>query len=216
MKRLRFTLITDGSSDKALIPVIHWLLSQYYPNLPLDGEWADLARLPVPPQNLAQKIASGCCLYPCDLLFIHRDAESELHNVRVAEIQQAVEDAQEISRGKSLSLPHHLCVIPIRMLEAWLLFDIIGIRRAAANPNGRVPIQLPPLNSLESLPDPKNTLYQLLRTASELHGRKLKKLRPQASVHRLAECIDDFSPLRKLPAFQALENEIQCIQNPGE
>ncbi len=39
MKRLRFTLITDGSSDKALIPIIHWLLSQHYPNLPLDGEW---------------------------------------------------------------------------------------------------------------------------------------------------------------------------------
>lgn len=211
MNRLRFTLISDGSSDKALIPILHWLLSQYYPDLPLDGEWADLARLPKPPKGLAQKIASGSCLYPCDLLFIHRDAEREPHGARVTEIQHAVETAQEMLEEKSLLLPRHVCVIPVHMLEAWLLFDINGIRRSAGNPNGKISIQLPPLNRLESLPDPKNTLYQLLRSACELHGRKLKKYRPQISVHRLTECIDDFSPLRELAAFQFLENEIRNL-----
>ncbi len=170
-----------------------------------------MARLPTPPQNLAQKIVIGSYLYPCDLLFIHRDAERKQHDVRVAEIRQAVDGAQEILDEKQLSLPRHVCVIPVHMLEAWLLFDINGIRQAVANPNGKIPIQLPPLNRLESLPDPKSTLYELLRTASELHGRKLKKFRPQTSVHRLAECIDDFSPLRKLPAFQSLEKEIHGI-----
>lgn len=213
MSRLCFTLISDGSSDKSLIPIIHWLLSQHYPNRPLDGEWADLARLPSPPQNLAQKIVKGCQLYPCDILFIHRDAEKESHDVRVDEIQHAVEDAQEILVAKSTQplLPRYACVIPIRMSEAWLLFDIDCIRKAAANPNGKISLHLPSLNRLESLPDPKKILHELLCSASGLNGRNLKKFRPQSSVHRLAEYIDDFSPLRKLPAFQALEEEVQTV-----
>ncbi len=213
MNRLRFTLITDGSSDKALIPIIHWLLSQNYPNIPVDGEWADLARLPSPPKKLAEKIVMGCCLYPCDLLFVHRDAERELHDVRAEEIRKAVEDARGnlVVKQSEQLLPRYVCVIPIRMLETWLLFDINGIRKAAANPNGKSLIQLPALNRLELLPDPKKTLYQLLRSASGLNGRKLEKFRPQSSVHRLAEYIDDFSPLRELSAFRFLEKEIQDI-----
>lgn len=156
MSRLRFTLITDGSSDKTLIPVIHWLLRQHYPDQPIDGEWADLARLPSPPENLAQKIIRGCQLHPCDILFIHRDAERALRDVRVAEIQRAVGDAQAVLAESQQPLPcYYACVIPVRMLEAWLLFDIEGIRKASANPSGEIALQLPPLNRLESLPDPK-------------------------------------------------------------
>lgn len=213
MNSLCFTLITDGSSDKALIPIIHWLLSQRYPNQPLDGEWANLARLPFPPKSLAQKILVSCNLHPCDILFIHRDAEKEPRDARVTEIQQAVEEARAIlaTDSKAKPLPCYVCVIPVRMLEAWLLFDLEGIRKAAANPNGTIALQLPPLNRLESLVDPKEKLYQLLRSATERSGRMLKKFKPQTSVHRLAEDIDDFSPLRDLPAFRAFEKELLTL-----
>ena len=67
---------------------------------------------------------------------------------------------------------------------------------------------LPPLNRIEFTPDPKKLLHDLLRCASGLSGRRLKKYRVEASVHRLAELIRDYSPLRGLPAFQALEREL--------
>jgi hypothetical protein len=48
----------------------------------------------------------------------------------------------------------------------------------------------------------------LLREASGLTGRQSKRFRPETQVHRLAELIDDFSPLHGLPAFQAFDKEL--------
>lgn len=213
MMELRFTLISDGSSDKALLPILHWLLSQYYPDTPINGEWADLARLLTPPNKLTEKILFSCRLYPCNLLFIHRDAENKSLDIRREEIAEAVTNAQDRlhESNEASLLPNHICVIPVRMTETWLLFDDLAIRKAASNPNGRVPLSLPSFKKLEHLPDPKKELHDLLCKASELRGRRLKKFKPREGVHRLAECIDDYSRLRNLPAFQALENEIRKL-----
>ena len=72
-------------------------------------------------------------------------------------------------------------------------------------------MDLPPLSRLEEIPDPKATLYQLLRQASGLGGRRLKRFPVERSMHRIAENIDDFSSLRQLPAFAALEADIRDV-----
>jgi len=95
------------------------------------------------------------------------------------------------------------------MQEAWLLFDEPAIRTAAGNPNGRDHLDLPRLQHLEGLPDPKEVLYELLRTASGLSGRRRKKLPVSQLAQRVSDFIDDFAPLRTLPAFTALEVEIR-------
>jgi hypothetical protein len=97
------------------------------------------------------------------------------------------------------------------MQEAWLLFDEKAIRNAAGNPNGRTPLNLPVVTELEQLPDPKNDLYELLREASGLHGRRRKRFAVNIAARRVAEFIDDFTPLRTLPAFKALEAEVETI-----
>jgi hypothetical protein len=43
-----------------------------------------------------------------------------------------------------------------------------ALRRAAGNPAGRSPLSLPPLSKIEAIPDPKETLHELLRVATEL------------------------------------------------
>ena len=75
MQRLRFTLVGDGSSDRALIPILTWLLRQYWEGTPIQAEFSDLRWLPNPPKKLSQRIDKSVELYPCDLLFVHRDAE---------------------------------------------------------------------------------------------------------------------------------------------
>lgn len=99
------------------------------------------------------------------------------------------------------------------MTEVWLLFNEAVIRTAAENPRGRQPIQLPDIAKLEQLPDPKSDLCQILRRASGFTGRRLKKFqaREREKIQRVAELIDDFSPLRTLSAFQLLEDEIEKI-----
>ena len=205
MKELRYTLLSDGSSDKALLSLLSWLLQSHHVECAIQSNWAALRRLPKPPKTLSSRIISSLDLYPCDLLFVHRDAEKEPREKRVVEIQEALQAV------KSVQVPPAVCVIPVRMQEAWLLFDESALRRAAGNPHGRQPLDLPDVTKLEELPDPKNILYKLLREASGLSPRRLQKFSVNELVHRVAALIDDFTPLRSLPAFMMLESEIEQV-----
>jgi hypothetical protein len=96
------------------------------------------------------------------------------------------------------------------MQEAWLLFDEAVIRLAADNPRGRVSLEIPPMEKLEEVADPKDLLWRALMTASGLRPGRRHRFLPAARIHRVAELIDDFSPLRKLSAFQALEEDLRA------
>jgi hypothetical protein len=102
-----------------------------------------------------------------------------------------------------------VCVVPVRAMEAWLLIDEDALRSAAGNPKGRHPLDMPPLGTLESLPQPKARLNGLLRAASGLPPRR--RFHPPPRIHRLADLIKDFSPLRHLPAFRELEADVLGI-----
>lgn len=203
MKELRYTLLTDGSSDRALLPLLNWLLREMRVQLAIQPIWADLGRLRNRPKDLAERIATCIAFYPCDLLFIHRDAERESRQTRVSEIERALAGV-----GSSQTVPPAVCVVPVRMQEAWLLFDESAIRRAAGNPNGRQPVQLPKMTDCEALPDPKTILHTALRDASGLAGRRLRQFDPHQAALRLADLIGGFAPLRALPAFRRLEADL--------
>ncbi|MEH2256566.1 hypothetical protein [Nostoc sp.] len=210
MKELCYTFLSDGSSDKALMPLLTWLLQVNQVECAIQPQWADLRRLREPPKTLSLRITKSLELYPCDLLFVHRDSEREPREKRVTEIQEALKEAVQ----PSVKVPPTVCVIPVRMQEAWLLFDKVALRKAAGNPYGRQSLELPDIHKLEQLPDPKDILHELLCKASGLTGRRLKQFssdKVNGCVHRLAELINDFSPLRALSAFQALDAEIKEV-----
>lgn len=200
MRELRYTLTTDGSSDRALIPLLSWLLRSQNVTRAIQPAWADLRRLPRPAHGLTQRIVRSIELYPCDLLFVHRDAEREPLAARQAEIRRALEQAIT-----NTTVPPRVCVVPVRMTEAWLLCDERAIRRAAGNPNGAEEITLPSVHELEDVPDPKSVLHEALRAASGLHGRRLKRFAADQASIRITQLISDFGRLRNLPAFAALE-----------
>lgn len=194
---MQFTLLTDGSSDIVLLPILSWLLGQHTKQS-FAPQWADLRNLRVPPKTLSDKIRTALEIYPCHLLFVHRDAENEAPDVRVHEINRALD---------GLEHPPVVRVIPVRMQEAWLLFDAVALRRAAGCPNGKMDLDLPSIDRLEGL-NTKKVLHDCLRRASGLVGRRAKDFRPHVNAHRLAEILDDFGPLRALPAFRMLELEV--------
>lgn len=211
MDELRYTLLSDGPSDKALMPILTWLLRQVVPDLPIQPRWADLRRLYCPPRQLCDRIQKSIELFPCDLLFVHRDAETTPLEERLNEIKRAVVDA-DINKNVSAVV----CVVPVRMTEAWLLFDVEAIRQAAGNPNGTTSLQLPSMSTVENLTDPKRILNDLLRKATGLGTHRRRRFVTSSAVQRIPEYIEDFSPLRVLPAFVALEaNILRIIESQG-
>lgn len=209
MKSISFALLSDGSSDAALLL---WVLREHAEaQVGFHPQWADLRRLGRPPDTLALRIAAAAQIYRPDLLFIHRDAEGEPAQDRHAEIAAAIEQAKEQRFNLS-----YLAVVPIRMQEAWLLVDEAAIRRAAGNPFGKCHLDLPALKQVESLPDPKAILHQALRQACSLHGRRLRKFNVGKATHRVAGYTTSFETLRRLSAFQRLESDVeQFLRNAG-
>jgi hypothetical protein len=204
---MRFTLVSDGPSDRALLYPLKWLLQAKGVNEPIESAWADLRSFPRPFPTLELKIRAAIELFPCDVLFVHRDAEREPRENRVAEIRSAI---QHISTDFFAGRPY-ACVVPVRMTEAWLLFDETAIRQAAGNPNSTTPLNLPLVSRVEDLPDPKAVLNNALIRATDKPHRRLKKFRTGLAVQRVAELISDYAPLRSTTAFQALETELQTL-----
>jgi hypothetical protein len=100
-------------------------------------------------------------------------------------------------------------LITVRMMESWLLISESAIRTASGNPQGRKPLEIPKISSLEGIADPKSLLFKLLRDASELKGRRLKKFSETEARKIIAVEIEDFSPLLRLRAFQALKEALK-------
>lgn len=198
---VRYTLVGDGPFDCALMPVIRWALLQHAQVTSIAGEFAEPHRLPKQANGLAPRVMAAIGLYPCNLLFVHRDTEGQGRQQRLTEIHSAL-------NGNRIP---YVPVIPIRMTEAWLLIAEDAIRSASGNPNGQIPLNLPSIVRLEARPDPKRDLHQALRTASMLTGRQLKRFDERTSARRVAELITDYSPLRALSAFRNFEADLTTI-----
>ena len=116
---LRYILVTDGSSDVVLLPILDWILQTQGVRQAIQGEWADLRRVRWSGKPmLADKVSAALQYNSCDILFVHRDAEREPRANRVEEISRAIEVVRRIR-----PVSPAVCVVPVRMQEAWLLFD---------------------------------------------------------------------------------------------
>jgi len=130
------------------------------------------------------------------VLFVHRDAEGETLDQRLREFD-------------GVQRSDYVPVIPVRMSEAWILFDAEAIAKAAGRPSATVVV--PKVSDLESLIDPKAALEKLLfKAAGSPTGRK-KKTFDRSLVSRrvnVASLIEDFAPLEALEAFQRFQEAL--------
>lgn len=203
MKDIKLTLIADGSSDTCLLEIIRWTLNDLYPQRIFEVVEADYRWLKKPFKSLEEKIKNAESYFPYDILIVHRDAEKTDKNVikeRYNEIKRAV-----IANGNLI----FVCLVPVTMMEAWLLIDTNALKKAAGNRNYSKHIELPNIKNLEKTKDPKEIIHKLLKEISGLKGRNLDKFNVHQAVHLVAENIDDFSPLRNLGAFKIFENELK-------
>jgi len=195
---LRYTLLADGSSDRCLLPIIDWVLADTPASQgSFVSQVADLRGLSTGGMDLRSRAQQAVARWPCDVLFVHRDAEGAPLADRLAEIRAATEELEA----------QRVPLIPVRMTEAWLLIDEAAIRSAADNPHGTAAIPLPELKRIEREVDPKALLYRCLQAASGKTGRKLARFRRSLPkrAHLVVGAISNFSPLRELSAFARFE-----------
>jgi len=189
---LRFALLADGPRDRALLSIIRWVLLQLVPALELPEPGF---RARGPGRDIADEMREAIRIHSPGILFVHRDAEGQDPALRRRQIPDI--DAPLVR------------VVPVRMTEAWLLIDEAAIRTAASHPRGRGDLGLPPLHQLERVPDPKAILEQALLVAAEVRGRRRKVMQRDLPelCRRVADLIDNFAPLRRLPAFATFERD---------
>ena len=197
MDLIRYTLLADGTSDEVLLPIIDWLMAQHCPAARIVSVFArDIG--PVG-NDLLMRVPAALRNFPCDILFVHRDAERMAREDRLREINEALVDTR---------IPV-VPIVPIRMTEAWLLADEGAIRFASGNASGRNPLNLPAKRQWESLPDPKEVLREALLVASGRTGRALGKFRPERVQSLITRRSESFHALRGLSAFDAFERDLK-------
>lgn len=193
-KSIVFTLVADGPSDRILMHVIRWALHECSVRVEKQ-QWADPHIVGRNGSDVQSKLKVAMEVYPANIFFIHRDAESESYGDRVREIDASVPELVEC----------YVPVVPVRMTEAWFLHDVDAIRDASGNPNGKCALRLPPCAKVESCRDPKKVLFEALLDATELRGRRReKKDRPKELSRmraRVAELIKSYDSLRGVPSF---------------
>lgn len=201
---LTYTLSSEGSSDQMLLPLLDWVLRQCSREL-FNGQWANPDAFDNPAKDAATRIQQSLRYYESDLLFMHRDADGTPLAQRTKEIEDAIAAAH-------LGHPA-VCVVPVKMTEAWFLFDETAIRYAADNPDGTVPLGLPTHAEAQRRADPKALLREAILTASEASGRQRRGIERGISLrkHIVASRIEDYSPLRAHQAFQQLEHSVRRI-----
>lgn len=202
--RIRFGLITEGSSDRGLVEHLEALCRRAGAT-EAQGHAPDLGRLPTPVgKSVAEQANAMMMLEPdIELLFVHRDADDIDDRAARSVIERGLSSL-------SAATPPHVKVVPIQELEAWLLLDETEIRHVAGNPRGKQVLDLPPPHAIEATTRPKERLEHALVTASGLAGQRLARFKKQLSTYRgiLLQRLDIDGPVQGLASWQRLVDDV--------
>lgn len=192
----RVLYVGEGSSDNGLVTHIESIAVRRGIGVSITIPDFGLLRLPTG-HSVQDKLRVARELHgACDLVVVQRDADRGPAQDRRNEIKQAV-------HAEWPGLPH-VAVVPVRMLEAWLLLDETCLRHVAENPRGRVSLDLPKGVAAETVADPKQLLKDSLARASEYKGRRLAQFQKRFSQHRLRmlELLNPEGSVSCLPSWQ--------------
>ncbi len=158
-------------------------------------------------RDVATRVSQALAYYPCDILFVHRDADGQGHSSRKIEVQDGL-------RVAGIAVPN-VAIVPVRMTEAWLLADEPAIRAAAGRPRSVEKLGLPPLKGLEAYANPELALEEALCIASGRSGRRLSSFKRDLPMlkYRVAELVESFSPLLALPSFAEFYSDLGSALN---
>ena len=189
-RQLTWSVVADGGTDRLLVPVIQWAIHRLDPDVEiLEPEFRK--RYGSVREFLGTYKPGGVML-----IFVHRDSEN-------LSLQERSREFESVTRSDVVP------VVPVRMSEAWILFDGTAVAKAAGSPAPHVSV--PAIAEIESIGNPKDRLDELLlRTAGPPTGRRGRNFKRSIASRRVsvAEYISDYSPLEQLPAFRRFQDSL--------
>ncbi|WP_082731511.1 DUF4276 family protein [Pseudomonas sp. HUK17] len=207
--KIKFLLIGEGTSDLRLVNHIETIfIEEGFDEV--SGEAPDLSLFNPPVgRDISSKLKCLIKNFPeFDVIFIHRDADGGTIDARIQEIEDAITDL--------LPIENIIPVIPVTMLETWLLADIETIKTIAGNKKFRAPIpNLPPPNRLESVRNTKDLLLEILCIISETQGARLQKFKkrfPEMRA-RLTYELDTNGNINDLPSYRTFREKIHQLSS---
>jgi hypothetical protein len=136
------------------------------------------------------------------ILFVHTDGAGDPERTR----QTLAEPALDLLRQECAADGIGIAVVPVRETEAWSLVDGSALRSVFGTSLDDKQLGLPPIGSVESLPDPKRTLDDAFAATNPPPSRRRKGASPMLSALGDSVSVDR---LRHLSGFQRLEEELE-------
>lgn len=209
--RINYILTGEGPTDLRL--------AEHIENLLIEGGFSEVSGETLDPKNFGNKIGRSVRekirfiinhYKNIDVIFVHRDADQQGLIQREREVYESSDGIIE----KNKIIP----VIPVTMLETWLLADRDAIKRIAGNPQHKGSLAcLPPIKNIEKVLDPKKRLLDALCEASGLQGRSLALFKKRFSEMRarLTFDLDPEGPIKQLSSYQHFRDKIHdfCKSN---
>lgn len=200
---ISFILTGEGSSDLRLVEHIESLLVEEG-FTEVSGDAPDLSRFgKAIGRTVREKLTALVKHYPnIDLVFIHRDADNAGLHAREQEIATAVDGL--------LIMDRVIPVIPVTMLETWLLADSAAIKRVAGNSSYGDLECVPAIRHIEKITDAKELLLDALCEASQTQGARLRRFKrrfPEMRA-RLTFDLDPNGPVRQLESYRYFREKI--------
>lgn len=188
-RQLTWAIVADGGTDRLLIPVIQWAIHRLDPDVEiLEPEFRK--------RRGTVEESIGACSSGAMIIFVHRDSEN-------LSLQERLREFRNVTR------PNVVPVVPVRMSEAWILFDGQAVAKAAGSRAADVAV--PRTTEIESIGNPKERLDELLFLAAGTPaGRRGRNFRRSITQRRVsvAEYIMDYSPLEDVPAFRTFQESL--------
>lgn len=202
--KLRFILTGEGSSDLRLVEHIgSVLIEEGFTEV--RGEAPDLSLFsPAVGRSVREKLMALARHYPnSDVIFVHRDADNVGVETREQEVWRAALGI--------LAAERIIPVIPVTMLETWLLADAEAIKRVAGNSGYKGSLEcIPGISRLEKVRDSKQLLCEALCEASQTQGSRLKKFKGRFADMRarLTFDLDPNGPVKGLDSYRHFRTQV--------
>lgn len=205
--KISFILTGEGTSDLRLVEHIESILIEEGFS-EVSGEAPDLGMFRPPVgRTVEEKLTALLKHYPnVDVIFVHRDADKVGVHVREQEIMTATQNVVDVARV--------IPIIPVTMLETWLLVDQEAIKRVAGNTNYKGSLDgIPAIRQLENHRDTKQLLLNALCEASQTQGARRIKFRKRFSEMRarLTFDLDPNGPIQNLASYRYFREKISVF-----
>jgi hypothetical protein len=211
MQTVVLALVAEGATDERFLPVIIQRTVQHIVagrgRTVVDVLEPQLVRIDPQVSGQAERIlAAARETAGYHALVIHADAD---HPTRERAWTERI--APGVARVRAAGINHHLVpLIPVQMTEAWLLADPEALRQIIGTSMTANELRLlARAHQVESDPDPKQTLNELVRRATA-HRRRRRPVRVGDLFAPLARTIH-LERLQGVPAYRQFVADISSV-----